>query len=313
MHATIRRLRFLGMSKLLVLLVALGGCSAAAPEPKNSVPRDDADPGDRGESFTKGDYASHVRSLRRMLRQRGLDHLNVRIEDPFVVIGDGTFEELERRSLTVRWAADMLEHDLFANRPNRILDIYLFGTAETYAAGVRTLTGEAPSTPYGFYSPSHDAMYMDIATGGGTLVHEIVHPYVEADFPGAPPWLNEGLGSLFEQSAERGGHIVGLTNWRLPGLQKTIRRGQLQSFATLTKLPTDEFYGDDSGTNYAQSRYLLYYLQETGKLRRFYRSFRDNHVQDPTGYRTLIGILREPDMRAFQQRWQRYVDGLRFP
>ena len=39
---------------------------------------------------------------------------------------------------------------------------------------------------------------MNIATGGGTLVHEIVHPYVEANFPGCPAWFNEGLGSLYE-------------------------------------------------------------------------------------------------------------------
>ena len=63
---------------------------------------------------------------------------------------------------------------------------------------------------------------MNIATGGGTLVHELVHPYVEADFPGAPPWLNEGLGSLFEQSDERDGYIVGLTNWRLPAPRTTL-------------------------------------------------------------------------------------------
>ena len=46
---------------------------------------------------------------------------------------------------------------------------------------------------------------MNIATGGGTLVHEIVHPFVEANFPGCPTWFNEGLGSLYEQSAERKG------------------------------------------------------------------------------------------------------------
>ena len=35
---------------------------------------------------------------------------------------------------------------------------------------------------------------MNISTGGGTLVHEIVHPFIEANFPACPPWLNEGLG-----------------------------------------------------------------------------------------------------------------------
>lgn len=154
---------------------------------------------------------------------------------------------------------------------------------------------------------------MNIATGGGTLVHEIVHPYVEADFPSAPPWLDEGLGSLFEQSAERDGRIVGLTNWRLEGLQHAIGKQRVPSFRALTALGSNAFYGDDSGTHYAQSRYLLYYLQERGALRSFYKAFRAAQQKDPTGYATLQAALGERDMDAFKKRWERYVAQLQFP
>ncbi len=267
----------------------------------------------RKASFSDAEYAAHVRALRIKLKKTGLENLNVRIEDPFVVIGDGDFAQLERSSGTVRWAADKLEQDFFEKRPTKILDIYLFTTAESYEDGVRTLTGDSPSTPYGFYSSSQGGMFMNIATGGGTLVHEIVHPYVEADFPSAPPWLNEGLGSLFEQSAERHGHIVGLPNWRLGGLQRTIRSGGLQTFGALTRIPNGAFYSDDTGTNYAQSRYLLYYLQEQGKLHEFYRAFRAGHGDDPSGYKTLTSILGEADMVGFKRRWEHYVADLQFP
>jgi len=37
--------------------------------------------------------------------------------------------------------------------------------------------------------------------------------------------FNEGLASLYEQSAERDGRIIGQTNWRLRGLQSAIRKG----------------------------------------------------------------------------------------
>ena len=50
---------------------------------------------------------------------------------------------------------------------------------------------------------------MNISTGGGTLVHEIVHPFVAANFPNCPAWFNEGLGSLYEQSGEVNGAIHG--------------------------------------------------------------------------------------------------------
>lgn len=261
----------------------------------------------RGES----PYAKHIEGLRGMLHDKRMK-LSIRIEEPFVVLGNAGPDALEREAGTVRWAADHLEKDFFDKRPTRILDVYLFKDADSYEKGVKRLTGSAPGTPYGFYSSATNGLYMNIATGGGTLVHEIVHPYVEANFPNAPAWLNEGLGSLFEQSAERDGHIVGLTNWRLAGLQRTIEAGSLQSFKTLTHLGDNEFYGDDSGTNYAQARYLLYYLQQRGLLRDFYKAFLAAREKDPSGYQTLVKTLGEKDMDAFQKRWEAWVGKLEF-
>jgi hypothetical protein len=263
--------------------------------------------------FSAADYAQHVLALRESLAAKGLDGLSIRIEEPFVVVGDGGDAALAERSRTVRWAADHLEADFFAKRPSRILDVYLFAGAASYEKGTIALTGEEPTTPYGFYSSANDALVMDISTGGGTLVHEIVHPYVEADFPDAPAWLNEGLGSLFEQSGEVDGHIVGRTNWRLAGLQRGIDRGDVPSFAELTSMSDSEFYAEERGTNYAQARYLMYYLQEKGLLHTFYRSFRANRAKDPTGYATLVKTLGERDMDAFHARWQRFVSNLSFP
>jgi hypothetical protein len=241
------------------------------------------------------------------------DGFTIVVEPPFVVIGDGPPESVEATSKrVVRWAADRLERAFFSRRPDRILNVWLFDGEESYERHTRELFGEAPTTPYGFYSRRHGALVMNIQTGGGTLVHEIVHPYVEANFPEAPAWLNEGLGSLYEQSSERDGHIIGLTNWRLPGLQRAIRAGRALSFSDLCATSSDEFYGDDSGLHYAQARYLLYYLQEHGLLLRFYREFFADRAQDPSGYATLVRVLGERDMKAFQRRWERWVLGLRF-
>ena len=245
------------------------GCGVARSEPERGMP---VMP--EAGTFTKAEYAAHIKQLRSKLRKLGLGAMAVRVEDPFVVVGDGTVAELQQASGTVRWAADILEQDFFAKRPTKILDIYLFSDAPSYEAGVEALTGEVPDTMYGFYSSSKRALFMNISTGGGTLVHEIVHPYVEADFPDAPPWLNEGLGSLFEQSGERDDHIIGLTNWRLAGLQRAIAADAVPPFRMLTALGTGAFYADDTGVHYAQSRYLMYYLQEHGLLRDFYRRFR---------------------------------------
>ena len=153
---------------------------------------------------------------------------------------------------------------------------------------------------------------MDISTGGGTLVHEIVHPFIEANFPDCPSWFNEGLASLYEQSSERNKRIVGLTNWRLRGLQLAIKDDLLGSFERLTSTSTREFYDGDS-TNYAQARYLCYWLQEKGKLNEFYKSFVANAKDDPTGVETLKAQIAPQGLADFQESWEAWVQKLRFP
>jgi hypothetical protein len=153
---------------------------------------------------------------------------------------------------------------------------------------------------------------MNIATGGGTLVHEIVHPFIASNFPDCPSWFNEGLASLYEQARDRDGHIAGLTNWRLRGLHAAIRDGELPSFEKLCGTTTRQFYDHDRGTNYAQARYLCYYLQEHGLLVKFYRAFRRHVGTDPTGIDTLKSVLGEEDLAAFQNRWEQYVLKLKF-
>ena len=260
--------------------------------------------------FTGADYAQHIRSLKAKVPAG----FTIVIEKPFVVIGDEPGAILRRRAEgTVRWAVERLKAEYFDKDPDRILDIWLFKDNDSYRKHTKGIFNDNPSTPYGYYSSQAGALIMNIATGGGTLVHEIVHPFVASNFAACPSWFNEGLGSLYEQSGERNGRIVGNTNWRLAGLQKAIRAGKLPAFETLCSTTTRQFYYSDSGTNYAQARYLLYYLQEKGLLQRYYKAFFADQKNDPTGYKTLQKTLGEADMAAFQKRWEAWVLTLRFP
>ena len=211
---------------------------------------------------TAADYAQHVMRLKSRLPNKDFTIL---IEHPFVVVGDEKPLQVQQRaSQTVRWATTRLKNSYFKKDPNQILDIWLFKDKTSYEANTLRLFGSKPSTPYGYYSSTEGALVMNIATGGGTLVHEIVHPFIESNFPDCPSWFNEGLGSLYEQSSSRDGRIVGLTNWRLAGLQRAIKNDSVPSFATLCSTTRNQFYREDPGTNYSQARYLCYYLQEKG-------------------------------------------------
>lgn len=246
--------------------------------------------------------------LQRLKRPPGF---SVALEPPFVIIGDESPERVKAWASTVKWAAKMLRRDFFRQNPDRVLEIWLFKDEASYERHTAMLFGDRPDTPYGYYSAHHNALIMNISTGGGTLVHEMVHPFMEANVPEAPAWLNEGLGSLFEQSAEREGHIVGLLNWRLPGLQKALKKGAVPTLRALTAMDDETFYGDDSGTNYAASRYLLYYLQERELLVPFFKKYLSQRESDPTGYKTLEEMLGHPKMSAFEENWRKYVLALR--
>ena len=291
----------------IVLALSLASLAVVRAEPEDVAESAPALP-----EPTDADYARHVEALKERLPERGKD-FTILVQRPFVVIGDEPPATVRRRAEnTVRWAVERLKRAYFDRDPELILDVYLFRDETSYRKHARELFADEPSSPYGYYSPTDRALVMNIATGGGTLVHEIVHPFMAANFPACPTWFNEGLASLYEQSGDQDGEIVGYPNWRLPILQRAIRADTLPSFRDLCGTSTREFYRRDRGTNYAQARYLCYYLQEHGLLSEYYRAFVKNHEQDPTGYRTLATILEEEDMRDFQERWEAFVLELSF-
>ncbi len=258
--------------------------------------------------FSNADYAQHMIGLKDRIPD---SNFTVVLQKPFVVIGDEPAAVVRRRSVrTVKWAVDRLKQDYFEKDPVDIIDIWLFKDGKSYERNTRRIFGEVPHTPFGYFSDENNALIMNIGTGGGTLVHEIVHPFVHSNFPECPAWFNEGLASLYEQCSEKNGRIHGLTNWRLAGLQKDIRAGKIGTFEALTGAGEHKFYGGD---NYAQARYLCYYLQEKGLLVKFYHEFCAGRAEDPTGFGTLKRVLGEDDMDAFQKRWEEFVLGLTFP
>ena len=195
-----------------------------------------------------GLYETHLRAV----QKRVPAGFTILIERPFVVIGNEAPSMVrDHAENTIRWAVHRLKKDFFSRDPAEIIDIWLFKDKVSYDRYTRELFHDTPTTPFGYYSAQHHALIMNIETGGGTLVHEIVHPYMRANFPDCPAWFNEGMGSLFEQSEDRDGHIRGLTNWRLPALQGAIQKNKIPSFEKLLSTTTDEFYG--GGSNYSHN------------------------------------------------------------
>jgi hypothetical protein len=249
----------------------------------------------------------HAAALAGRLEGRGF---TVVVEPPFVLVGDEAPERVRQRARTVRWTRELLRKDFFSADPDQTLEVWLFKDKNSYRSGAKEFFGDDPDTPFGYYSSAHRALIMNIGPGAGTLVHEIVHPYMDANFPDVPAWFNEGLASLYEYPDEVHGHIRGKPNWRLPALQKEIRAGRGRSLVALMTTARDEFYDADDQT-YGRARYLCYYLQERGLLVDFYKRFRAHHAEDPSGVASLRAVLGTDDLAAFEKTWSKFVLELR--
>ncbi len=248
---------------------------------------------------------AHRHALAQRLEGQGF---TVVVEPPFVVVGDESPAKVRARaSGFLRWAITLLEKDWFDKQPDKIIEVWLFKNERTYRRGAKRFFDDEPETPFGYYSPADRALVMNIGPGAGTLSHELVHPYMEANFPNVPAWFNEGVASLYEQPRERDGKLVGTTNWRLPGLQRQLRAAESPGLAALLATSTEDFYGADYDA-YAMARFLCQYLQDHGKLHTFYQRFVAS--EDLTGQAALEEVLGM-SLAELEPRWRTWVLGLR--
>ena len=240
------------------------------------------------------------------------EKLNHVIAGPWVIAGDGGVRRLEGyRDRTILAAQRALKASFFEKEPGEPVLILLFETEEPYRRAAKEWFGDEGVTPFGYFRRQDRVMLMNVGTGTGTLVHELVHALIVPDFPNVPDWFNEGLGSLYEQCTINGAEIRGLENWRLPALQEAIREERLRPVGEM--ISDADFYGNDaSALNYAHARYFLFYLQEKGLLKDYYRRFRDGAAEDATGLKTLEKLIAPAELEAFDAEFRRWVLGLKF-
>ncbi len=237
------------------------------------------------------------------------------VEDSFLLVGppgssSGSFAT---SVVTVERALAAYFNGRFGRRPERLVVVYLFPSEGPYDAWCRKRWGGPCSSPYGFYLHSERLIVMSVRQGIGTLTHELVHPIVEADFPDAPDWINEGIASLYEQFAfVKPGHIAGYKNWRHPRLLHALLSKHERDHAKLERLfgMTDAtFRGDREDLHYAMARYLCQWLDAQGLLWPFYQRWRDTHADDPTGERAFTAVVGKTPADA-SERWAAWVKRL---
>ena len=121
---------------------------------------------------------------------------------------------------------------------------------------------------------------------GMTLRHEFTHALhfgdLDARGQGHPIWLVEGLATCFEESTLIEGVPSPLPNGRLNVVRVALATGKYLSWEELFKY-SHQRYMQNASVCYAESRYIVYYFWQLGKLREFYDTFCETFEKDKSG------------------------------
>jgi len=213
------------------------------------------------------------------------------ISGPWILVTD--FDARNATTIlkdVVNGAAVRVREQLFPRAQfKRPVVIYLMKDTTSYMSWSHRLFQETPPTAQGYYDRREGYILTHADNGFGPMLHEMVHVMAEADYPGIPSWLNEGLGSLFEEYEETDDGIAGVNNWRLTRFKQDILAKRPVPLRTLFALDYKSVYGANSLSYYSTARHLLLWLQEQDKILEFYTALRDTKNADPA--QSLLKVI----------------------
>lgn len=218
-------------------------------------------------------------------------------------------------------------------KPTKFITVYIVRSDYEMDRLARTLHGIQVSESSIGYSFPFDLSMVGILGGTefGTLAHELFHLMVRNDFGDIPPWLEEGMASLYEVSERRGDYIAGVPNWRgqiltrfrreRPSIEQLIRMDWRAFDGTEKRLdvfdgPGERQYFRRQAINHATARYLMLYLQENKKLGDVFKAFRNQDIDDlrdtpeADAVRLLASVVQK-SLSEFDQDFERWFLALR--
>ncbi|MBL8016580.1 MAG: hypothetical protein JNK43_04860 [Ignavibacteria bacterium] len=289
---------------LFIILSILLGCGQKSGVPGSDV-KPDLDDSTRlrsdvkntlseiEETYSSLDYDKVISEHSKIIPQ-GMSVTKFRY---FVVFSE-LDEELTYRLIDtdMRNTIDHMSGNFTRKLPTIVTPIYLFEDFDRYKEFVLKNydIAENDISPYGFFKISKNVIVVRYVSWKGSILHEITHRFTKSDFPEMPSWFDEGFASLNEKSTFKDGKLIGEFSYRIIPLRRAIENNTYTSIEHLMKTDDEELYGKRTSFYYAQSRYLLMYLQEKGLLETFYKTFRDSYSEDKTGISQLESLFNKP-------------------
>ena len=208
------------------------------------------------------------------------------VDGVFIVASPSNYAAFPSTAALAAKAAVAYFNGRITTRPQTQIPVYVFGTTPSYDQFCLATEGSRCDSPLGFYDPMRKHVVVNAQNGLGSLTHEMMHPLIEADFPGAPDWFDEGVASLYGKAVfPKPGEVHGAINWRLPELQRTLGSTHAAEawMSNLFGMSTEAFRDGQQGLHYAMARYFCQWLDGQDRLWSFYHAWRTETSTDPTG------------------------------
>lgn len=170
-----------------------------------------------------------------------------------------------------------------------------------------------PGLTLGYHLPYDKSVMVWLASGGGTLSHELIHALIEVDFPSAPGWLEEGIASLYEGAD---GAWQPIDNYRLYYLHSAGKRfNGLTPIRRLTALSKADFNHPQFARFHAASvRYFAFYLYRRHQaLADIYKKVRDMQSRSVSAQIGVIEATLERSVEEIQADWESWVQDRSVP
>ena len=197
--------------------------------------------------------------------------------------------------------AKALWDDLFDHKPEQYLTVIIPSEED-----VKNL----PASVGGFFSPESNRLVARQI--GVTLRHEFTHAMHWGDQQARGQnhviWVMEGLAGLNETASFSGGHIHPEQSTRLNVLQHVLQAKRELSWKSLFDSDQPKFMRNAMVT-YPESRYVMMYFYQKGKLREWYLTYCKMFEKDPSGIAATEKVFGKK-LAEIEADWKTWVMSL---
>ena len=228
----------------------------------------------------------------------------------FVVAHDLDTEPAAQYETLISQQEKLLYDKWFGTRPEYVIKIVLFRDNASLRKSAKKVAEKSAVMPGGgFYLAYERVLCVDTGVGAWVLKHELTHAMLHADWrrEKLTQWIDEGMAMLVESCTFTDDDIELRLDWRLPVVHRLMKAQKLPHLKDVFRMdfrtynrPENRMVCD------AVARNFLFYLHEKGLLVGFYRRYRNNYSQDPSGIKFAEAFLKK-DIDAIEADWLAWV------